>query len=281
MNRRWVLSSIFSEKRNWALILKNGVKPILADLTFVNSFRIRFNYYSGSNIQFAILVSNQQCDSVAEKIDAHFKNFFSNSTLFSKQPLDLPIESLFIPFPQNSVQYGLYELDLKIEREQENIRQLLSEIILHSLSDHLDDTEILTLGLYLHLALIRSFNEVCNFNLRDSSEYFSKLYFMDGLAGSRIENYFQLNINVFKEIFEDVFLKDMESCNDLFWLTRFRNLFMQESKNYKNSFELYRNFDKNIEEFLGLTAEARKLLAGLIYKTLSFDSTGKFSFRPS
>ncbi len=69
---------------------------------------MEFNYLCGENIRFALLVPEDKADDFAGKADKPFKQFFLESHFFSNVPA-LPIEEIFLHFPENTIPYGLYQ----------------------------------------------------------------------------------------------------------------------------------------------------------------------------
>jgi hypothetical protein len=234
----------------------------------ISTFRVRFNYLNGTNIQLALYANEDQCESIAKNLDKHFVVFFSNAT-FKEESFDFPCQSLFISFPQNSIQYGLYELDAAIEKDRNNLHQLLSEIIIDSLQNNIDDTSLITLALYLHLAVIQVFNNLPNLDAANLNSLFLDKYPITPGASDSFESFFTENKDSLLEILEDVFTRNFTEEDELFWLTRWKRFCKSElSKKEKPHDELYRLWAATIDNFLGFNMKEKQFFNGLMYKTI-------------
>jgi len=269
MKSSWIYCSLFSEIINWGLVMKDGIKPILVKLSSTDNFRIRIDFLNGPNIQFALFTNQKECAKVAREIDLHFKSFFLHSKLYEK-PTSLPFNTLFIPFPQNSIHYGLYAFDLLAEGHQSNLRSLLSEIILVSLTDNLDDSSILTLGLYLNLSIIMVYNLLPDRRPKTLHVRLLEIYPINQLSIDKAEDFVKANRNILTEILSDVSVNDFTENQSLIWLTRWQKyLKINMTKQGVKVNEYCLIVATTINEFLGFDSETVQLLNVLIHKSIS------------
>ena len=152
-------TSIFCSASHWNHVL-NEIALFLhkMQLEDQNSFFLQFNYQGGENIRWALFIPADQVDNFTRQIDDHFNYFFSKANL----PLtksSTSVETDLLPFPQNSIQYGLYRpvySDGFGTLQDFGIRSSLSWLMIEALaSDNIDDETILTFTFYLHIALIK------------------------------------------------------------------------------------------------------------------------------
>lgn len=159
-NLLWLSTSLFCCKSHWNYLLREGVKPFLNDTThekYLRSYQLEFNYLNGENIRLALLAKEDHAETLAKKTDNYFKNFFSISALPTNEP-DLTDWGIFMPFPANSIQYGLYKVD-PLNRNDEkdySFQRELSLLIAEGLGEeNIDQETIITFAFYLHVALIK------------------------------------------------------------------------------------------------------------------------------
>lgn len=154
-NYHWIRTSLFSSTDNWHFILKEGINPLINNLDkeTLMAHQIELNYIRGENIRLAFLSSDQNAIKLAQLVDAHFKRYFSNTQL--QKHGFIPGKDLFMPFPENTIQYGLYDIDVYPEIEKYQVEQELAHLIIHSFEENFDDQTVLTLALYLHLVILK------------------------------------------------------------------------------------------------------------------------------
>lgn len=178
----WLITSIFCNKSHWNELL-NEIETFLNDMSFEKyngALLLEFNYLCGENIRFALLVPEENANNFAKQTDKYFKHFFLESHFSSIMP-GLPIEGIFLPFPENTIQYGLYkpvEINGVEGVRSDLFRSSLSFIMIDALKMECIDNEILlTFVFYLRMALIKiaieggysSPVEIYNFYFNDSN----------------------------------------------------------------------------------------------------------------
>jgi hypothetical protein len=174
----WLQTSLFADRSQWDIVLKNGIRPFLAELSdkkLIGPLLIEFNYLSGENIRLAIQTETQNAEVLADKFDDFFKEFFLLTNLQKKEVV-LPIDSIFLPFPANTIQYGLYKV-VDVDDLRSKIISKISFCIIDALEDDTIDEEVLiTFAFYLHIALITQLEELCQSKADFLSFYNSEIY---------------------------------------------------------------------------------------------------------
>lgn len=155
-NSIWLSSSLFCSQSSWTDVLKKGIKPFLIEIIeekLCKSFNIEFNYLCGENIRLSLLTDDSP-ETVAKKTDDYFKDFFSVSQLHYRD-VKLPVNGIFLPFPPNTIQYGLYQTESS-DKAKHELNEEFSLLLLNVLADDVVDEEsILTFAFYLHIALTK------------------------------------------------------------------------------------------------------------------------------
>jgi hypothetical protein len=157
----WLSISLFCSRHNWNALLRDGIKPFL-DVLFTtwghSNYLLEFNDAGGDNIRFSPQVPAALAEPAARLADEHFKAFFSEAG-FEESTIQLPLTEFFLPFQQNSIQYGLYkpfDADDLTGAETLSFQAGLSQIIMEALQEEeeADEETIITLALYLAVALM-------------------------------------------------------------------------------------------------------------------------------
>lgn len=156
-NLIWAKSSIFANRSQWADVLQNGIRPFVGDdgnKKLIEELKIEFNYLGGENIRLAILTKIQNVEMLAIKLDDFFRNFLLLVNNSNKE-IKLPIKDIFFPFPSNSIQYGLYDLQASANNVVNKLCSQISTCMIEAFDDGEIDGELLiTFAFYLHSAFL-------------------------------------------------------------------------------------------------------------------------------
>jgi hypothetical protein len=150
----WLSTSLFCNKCYWHTLLSLGLLPIVENFGDMVAYEITFNYLSGENIRLGMLTEDKNAYTLSKAANDYFKVFFKNAELAMGES-KLPVKGIFMPFPVNSIQYGLY-LPLQQAEQYSSLSIGLSQIIINALKDDtIDDNTILTFAFYLQVGLIK------------------------------------------------------------------------------------------------------------------------------
>ena len=111
----WLSISLFNNKSKRPVILRKGISLFLHKLHLSGDlicFRIFFNSSGGENIRVAILSATKSASRIACFTDNYFKSFYKEKG-YIVSASKFPVNSLFLDFPNNSIQYGLFTLRRK------------------------------------------------------------------------------------------------------------------------------------------------------------------------
>ncbi|HTH83012.1 MAG TPA: hypothetical protein VL490_08760 [Mucilaginibacter sp.] len=163
-NTTWLCTSLFCDKSSWPVILNNGISYFLKQIDkagYLTSYLLEFNELNGENIRFSIEVSKNRAEQIAKEMDVFFNAFFLDAITGQDDEISshLKVGELFMPFPQNTIQYGLYNYlpGNDCEDKHHALNVMLSSIIIDVLKDeeNLNDEIILTFAFYLNLLLVK------------------------------------------------------------------------------------------------------------------------------
>ncbi len=157
----WLSISLFSSKENWHRILSEAIAPFAETNRLLKAFKVEFNHLSGENIRLSLLTNIGNEALLAATAHSYFNSYFEEAKL-PQQPLKLPVEGVFMPFPANTIQYGLYP-PLTVggdEVDQYALPVTLSKIMVAALQEEIDDETILTFAFYLQIALVKTINKI-------------------------------------------------------------------------------------------------------------------------
>ena len=155
-NLVWLRASLFCCTSNWGKLFQDGILSFIKsdEAKFVKNYTIELNYLSGTNIRFSLLTEYENALSTAQSLHVFFNDFFKGANLDDNKAA-FPVDGIFMPFPSNSIQFGLFEQTLSdqidIEFEQE-----LSKVLLVALSQaEVTGETIFTLGFYLNTTAVK------------------------------------------------------------------------------------------------------------------------------
>ena len=272
-NYSWLVTSLFCKKSNWGKLLAE-IDIFLnkwSENRFLNTYLLEFNYLSGENIRFALLAPAEFADFFAKQLDKYFKDAFLRSGLSINSAIPAA-DSIFMPFPENTIQYGLYVPDDIYELNKHSFTPKLSELMLEGLKkEEIDDDLIITFGLYLTLVFIKVFikdrpqlvAELLNFYTSSDNE---------GNAGLEMT---QNNIEILSGIIIDIFDFYQES-NAPCWLQEWsevcESLIAANWLHYPgdNLMIIYTKVIYKIYRHIGLNSKMELSLACLIRQALEY-----------
>lgn len=207
----WLSTSLFSNISNWHQIFQQGIRPFVENNNRVKAYTIEFNYLSGQNIRLALLTDEYEKQEVAKNTDAYFKDYFETANL-QQIPVKLPIGGVFMPFPANTIQYGLYPpVTVGLDKlDQFTLPITVSKIMVAALQDEIDDETILTLAFYLQISLVKTIYQLID----DEHELFMNIVSVNSFNAD--DNALS-NLSLMQEITEDV-MQTEKFDSELDWL---------------------------------------------------------------
>jgi len=209
----WLSVSLFSHKNQWNKLLSRAVVPFVSKNAYLNGFTIEFNYLSGENIRLSLLTDEENAPGLAKLADKYFNNYFLNAGL-PEHELKLPVNGIFMPFPSNTIQFGLYPPKKITADKLDNYSPSLhfSQIMLYALKDDvIDDEIILTFVFYLRMGLIKMINSAYPNFVNDLK---NRAIPLDTVSGKTAES--KVNTLKFEEVKETL----IEITRDIFEVAR-------------------------------------------------------------
>jgi len=153
-NNKWLSISLFCKKHHWPDLMQNGILPHINKLRHegrVKNYCLEFNGSNGDNIRLTLLVPASNASTVARETGDHFTAYLSTLPV-TENKKEADARKLFMDFPDNTIQYGLYTVD----NGDPALQQGLSEIIITALfTEAKDDTIIIRLAFYLYITLLQ------------------------------------------------------------------------------------------------------------------------------
>lgn len=115
MNKRTIYvirASLFYSKRDWSFLLDFGIKEFIClakEKGFIgNHYSLYLNTIRGDNIRLVVESKRDVMDSLVEFMNVFFNNFFKVHPS-TKEELKLPLDQIFLNFPNNSLQYNIFD----------------------------------------------------------------------------------------------------------------------------------------------------------------------------
>jgi hypothetical protein len=272
---QWITASCFLSVSKWNRLLQEIEWFLIERKVEVEFFRIQFNYHNGENIRLLILTEKVNFDPLVQNLQQRFKMFFRS---IPEDSLQLPIDSIFLPFPSSIIEFDLYRQNFEIthnilyEIEQE-ISYLLFDIFK---DEEITETTLITVAFYMQMCIIK----ICNNDEKGFSN--SSEVVEDKIKGAKREKYlkaFSDNRTILLEITRDIIGKETLS-DEIMWVNKWmdicKRLFsLKIDQGYSES-GIQENIVKEnynvgllmINDFLGLNKEKQYFLNYLIASSL-------------
>ncbi|RXF70369.1 hypothetical protein [Arcticibacter tournemirensis] len=218
----WLNASLFCKKNHWGTILNNGTKPFVKELMeqrAINSYSIELSFFEGDHVQFSVLLEEQNVPMIERMMSQYFCSFFDDAG-FDSPDLQLPINRLFLPFPCNSIRYGLYNAFVwPMNQVLIDVQRELSDIIMQVLGEEIVDEELLvTLGFYLHsMWLTRKKKNIELDRNNENSGFHEPINYQTAegeLVQARIHARYLQTREMLEEIYQIVRKVDDQSCDE-------------------------------------------------------------------
>lgn len=158
-NDVWLVSSLFCNNRQWHKLLKYGVEPFISYLNHKHDsylFLIAFNYHLGPNVRLGIAAPADEAEKIAEEIDRYFKEVFKKYNFRAKKVI-YPPPGFFLPFAENTIQYGLYKHPV-IKKDYLFEAAFSKTLLIAMQEEPIDDGTLLVFNFYLQISLIKAFS---------------------------------------------------------------------------------------------------------------------------
>ena len=155
----WLPISLFCSHSVWSGLLVQCIFPFVEMLTRERKillYHVALNYDRGENIRLSLQVAEKDAQEIALYADYYFKTFSAKAGL----PADVQKpngETLFIHFPCNSIQYGLYSCEPQnaFSWSDPAFQQEISATIFEVAKiEEVNEETIFTLAFQLHFTLL-------------------------------------------------------------------------------------------------------------------------------
>jgi hypothetical protein len=276
----WFTTSLFCTKNNWGNVLA-AVQLFLSEENannHIKAFTVEFNYMSGENIRFALFISTKKAVDLARHTDRWFKNYFATTNFTIPEPA-LPLPGIFMPFPEKTIQYGLYKVvinNLPEEKVEDSLPCSISRTIVHALKDEdIDDQLILTFAYYLLLGLIKTIVKSSQISITEFYQSYIDNKNAPGVGGNdNMSGIISGNKDQLLQITDSIF--NPQTQDDIpFWLDQWMNLCEREIRNQAvhtntNAGEAaFRGIVYQVYKHLGINSKMGSLLTSFL--KLAFD----------
>jgi len=168
--------SLFCNEEYRHELIRDGVRPFLQleDVqSRVRGYHLCFSSYRGNNVRLHLFAPGRYCKKVSREADKFFKAYFGQ-TAFTAEETPIRKWHSFMPFPPNTIQYGLYyENTDRFELSWQKFREHLSVLIMELLcQEPIDEKGRITFALYLHLVLVDTFTELSPEHRREAEAFY-------------------------------------------------------------------------------------------------------------
>jgi hypothetical protein len=256
----WLPLSLFCSKKDWGVLLNEGIVPFLEELSAEQkhvSYFLEFNSSQGENIRLSLATENANAPDLAKRADTYFKDFFSRRFIPEKENL-LPAEvkDLFMPFPKNSIQYGVYKSN-DAYNNFSAIRMALSAIMIDALIEEtINDETIWTFAYYLNLALLKALG-------KHRLSKFKNFYNVNDEINSLIISKFTDNRETLIEIANNIIHSQTVEDTSIWlesWTKTCEGEIMNDFPNFTKLLEIHNRIVDIIYKQVGVTEKMRVML---------------------
>ncbi|HVU93654.1 MAG TPA: hypothetical protein VHE34_00450 [Puia sp.] len=166
----WLAISFFYEKEGWHSLVQDALRPFMRSEEYISHailYTLAFNRDRGDNIRLKIWAELSGADKLLVKCQAHFEKFFLLHPLVRPEGNWQPGDHFFLPFPENSIQYGLYKTPkvwMNTVEESWKLDMCLSDCLLEAVDESVTTESLLA------VAVLLLFSVVCGMTLISGSE---------------------------------------------------------------------------------------------------------------
>ncbi|HVI43864.1 MAG TPA: hypothetical protein VM802_03315 [Chitinophaga sp.] len=230
----WLIASLFCLKSNWQELLSSGIQPFLCGLSEnhqIDSFRVILNESRGENIRLSILAPQSLGGYLAGYTDSYFKQYFQDKKFQAQPGLNTEVErAIFMPFPENSIQYGLYAV--AVDEDFVDLRyKAMPWVLTEGLSaDEVDKDAIVTFGFYLHLSTLKALMIIDRNASQTITSYHQSIVAdaQQNIKEEQLHKNIAENWHCLHQMAEDVFPLEHGNENVFPWLLRWEDTIISE-----------------------------------------------------
>lgn len=217
----WLRISLFTKKRNWHYLLHEIDLFITKNSPDVIDYVIEFNFLCGENIRLSILTLEDSAAQFAPIINSYFRSFFLNRNLRT-DAVSLPVNGIFKPFNQNTIQYGLFDISFKNSTNEARLSSNLSKVILKALTDdEIDDETIITFAFYLYTGILKASEDRSELIRELRNHYRPPLFVESDISVEFLDDKFKNNKQELLEVYKNIMAENQSNLPDwiIDWIT--------------------------------------------------------------
>lgn len=215
----WLTSSCFLVMQRWHPLLQ-ACRDFILSLPDGDSlsYRLTFDDANGDHIQLAVLTTHERIDSLGQRMDHYFTDFFE---LHRDTDVMSPVNDIYLPFPTNTIQFGLYRAvyDQSLVSTVYKLQRDFSDIIVAALSgEEINYETLVTFSFYLQIGLTKAclkYHDDVPAFLRLLSEILPQA----NAVGSSMANMADENLRMMQEITSEVMDNEYFE-GDMSWFNR-------------------------------------------------------------
>jgi hypothetical protein len=204
----WLCASVFYNDVEYKKLFCSGVIPLIHDLTkqkLMKGCICSLNSVQGNNVRLCVLIHEREKNQALDRFHFGLSTFLSDSPSPNKD-IDYPLKEFLKPFPNNSIQYNLYEKPSSESSPAIDFQKVYSAIIFdffskNDFSGEASFTLLLLSILYVEETIAKTMNE----SIYDLIKVCDQYNVNNGDKRTSYELFFQENKNIFLESFLNLF----------------------------------------------------------------------------
>ena len=139
----WLCASLFYNNAEFDKLIYSGLMPLinsLEDQEMIKGFLCSLNSVQGNNLRLSVLLHDDKKEEALDRFHFVVNRFFEDYPSVNKQ-IGYPLKGFLRPFPNNSVQYNLYNNPLATSADVMNFRMDYSQFMFDFFSANAADEE--------------------------------------------------------------------------------------------------------------------------------------------
>ena len=139
----WLCASLFYNNAEFDKLIYSGLMPLinsLEDQEMIKGFLCSLNSVQGNNLRLSVLLHDDKKEEALDRFHFVVNRFFEDYPSVNKQ-IGYPLKGFLRPFPNNSVQYNLYNNPFATSVDVMNFRMDYSQFMFDFFSANAADEE--------------------------------------------------------------------------------------------------------------------------------------------
>jgi hypothetical protein len=121
-NKDWISITFFYNSNSWQKLVSEAIIPFLAKIEtskHISEYITNIGSLRGDYIELKLHSTNDSIAAILKYAETFFNQFLSNHPS-DTQPATIPINRIFLDFPNNTIHYNLYHFQVDTSKDKHN-----------------------------------------------------------------------------------------------------------------------------------------------------------------